>query len=145
MSWTSAWNRPVGVLGLRLVIGLLSFQIAMHKIFIAGLESEMQWFRDLAIYFPDWVLWGTNVYCAVIELVGGAMLILGLRRDWALYAILSVLVIVTFGHGMEHEVWDIQQMVFRLAMIVALLFVPAEWDVLRLDTLLRSKKSPAAS
>ena len=140
-----AWNRLLGVLGLRLVIGLLSFEIGMHKIFMTGLGSEMKWFQDLATYFPDWVLWGTNIYCAVIEFIGGAMLIIGLKRDWALYAILSVLVIVTFGHGLEHEVWDIQQMVFRLAMIVALLLLPAEWDVLRLDTLLRSRRAAAAN
>ena len=139
------WNRPIGVLGLRLVIGFLSFQIAMHKIFMNGLASEMRWFHDLAAFFPDWVLWGTNIYCAAIELVGGAMLILGIGRDWALYAILSVLVIVTFGHGMEHEVWDIQQMMFRLSMVVTLLLLPAEWDVLRLEALLRPRKTPATT
>ena len=57
------WNRPIGVLGVRLVIGLLSFQISIHKIFMTGLASEMRWFHDLAAYFPDWVLRGTNIYC----------------------------------------------------------------------------------
>ena len=136
-------NRSIGTLGLRLVIGLLSFQIAMHKVFILGLESQLRWFQDLAAYFPDWVLRGTNIYCAAVELVAGAMLILGFKRDWALYAILSVLVIVTFGHGMEREVWDIQQMVFRLAMIVTLLLLPADWDVIRLDSLWKKSATKA--
>ncbi|MBL8551255.1 MAG: DoxX family protein [Hyphomonadaceae bacterium] len=139
MGGTGSWNRPIGMLGLRLVIGLLSAQIAMHKIFLDGLESQMRWFQDLAVYFPDWFLRATNIYCAVVELVAGVMLILGLKRDWALYAILSVLVIVTFGHGMERAVWDIQQMVARLAMVVTLLLLPADWDVLRLDWLMRKK------
>jgi len=54
-------------------------------------------------------------------------------------------VIVTFGHGMEHEVWDMQQMAFRLAMIMTLLLLPPEWDVLRFDALLRSRKASAAT
>ncbi|MCW3838287.1 DoxX family protein [Sphingomonas canadensis] len=129
-------NRALGTWGLRMMIGLLSFQLAMFKLFIDGLEWNMQWFEKLRVWFPDWVLRATNIYAAVFELVGGALLILGLKRDWGLYMILSVLVVVTFGHGMEAAGWDIQQAVFRMAMVVALLLLPAEWDVLRLDTLL---------
>lgn len=138
LSGLSRWNRPVGMLGLRLVIGFLSAQIAMFKLFIDGLASQMQWFEAQAAWgFPNWFLWGTNIYCAMVEFVGGIMLVLGLGRDIALWAILSVLVIVTFGHGLEGAVWDIQQMIFRLGLISALLLLPAEWDSLRLDNLLR--------
>jgi len=139
MNTTTAWNRAAATLGLRLVIGLLSFQIAVHKIFLSGLDSELRWFQDLLVYFPDWVLKATNIYCALVELVGGALLILGFKRDWALCAVLSVLVIVTFGHGLEKEVWDIQQMVFRVAMCATLLLLPADWDVIRLDSLFRAR------
>ena len=52
--------------------------------------------------------------------------------DWILAGAI-MLVIVNFGHGFEGAVWDIQQLVFRLAMIVALLLLPEEWDVLRVD------------
>jgi uncharacterized membrane protein YphA (DoxX/SURF4 family) len=139
MKRISQWNRPVGLLGMRLVIGFLSAEIAMHKLFIEGLASQMRWFEQLAAWFPDWVLWSTNVYCAVVELVGGILLVLGLGRDLALWAILSVLVIVTFGHGLEAAVWDIQQMIFRLALVIGLLLLPADWDTLRLDTMFEHK------
>lgn len=136
-SGIAQWNRPVALLGLRLIIGFLSAQIAMFKLFIDGLGSQMQWFEAQAAWgFPSWFLWGTNIYCAVVELLGGLMLVLGLGRDIALWAILSVLVIVTFGHGLEGAVWDIEQMIFRLALISLLLLLPAAWDRIRIDTLL---------
>lgn len=125
-------NRAVGLLCARLVIGVLSMLIGFHKIFLTGLEAELRWFQDLRAWFPDAVLRATNIYCAVVELIAGAMICLGLLRDQALYAIGSVLVIVTVGHSLEHEVWDIQQMIFRLALVLLLLLLPAEWDVVRL-------------
>ena len=132
-------NRAFGLLGARLIIGCLSWQIAMHKLFINGLGAEMQWFQALNAWFPMPVLWATNIYCALVEFVGGLMLVLGIKRDWALWGILSVLVIVNFGHGLEHEVWDIQQLVFRVGFLLLLLLLPADWDVLRLETLREAK------
>lgn len=126
-------NRAIGLLGVRLVIGCLSAQIAMFKLFIEGLPSQMKWFEALQAWFPTWVLWSTNVYAAVVEFVAGLMLVVGFKRDWALWGIMSVLVIVNFGHGLEAAVWDNQQLVFRLGMISLLLLLPEDWDLLRLD------------
>jgi len=136
MRKVAAWNRPVALLGARLVIGLLSAQLAMHKIFVEGLLAQMRWFEALEAWFPRWMLWATNVYAAAVELIAGALLVVGLARDLALWAILSVLVIVTFGHGLEAGVWDIEQMIFRLSLVLLLLLLLSEWDVLRLDRLL---------
>jgi len=130
-----ALNRAAALLGVRLVIGCLSFQIGMFKLFIDGLPAQMRWFGALEAWFPMWVLWSTNVYAAVVEFAAGLMLVFGIARDQALWAILSVLVIVNFGHGLEAAVWDIQQLVFRLAMVALLLLLPAEWDWLRVDQL----------
>ncbi|MEO0033482.1 MAG: hypothetical protein RIS94_3240 [Pseudomonadota bacterium] len=127
-----ARNRAVALLCARLVIGVLSMLIGFHKIFLTGLEAELRWFQDLRAWFPDAVLRATNIYCAVAELVAGTLICLGLLRDSALYVIGSVLVIVTVGHSLEHEVWDIQQMMFRLSLVLLLLLLPAEWDVVRL-------------
>lgn len=135
MDSATALNRKIALLGIRLVIGFLTCQLAMHKIFIEGLQSQMQWFEALGQWFPNWLLWTTNIYAAAIELIGGIMLVLGIKRDWALWAILSVIVIVNFGHGLEAAAWDIEQLVFRLSMIAALLLLPARWDAFQLENL----------
>ncbi len=134
MAQTMQRNRAIGLLGVRLVIGCLSAQLGMFKLFIDGLPAQMQWFEKLEAWFPMWVLSGTNLFTAVIEFVAGLMLIFGIKRDWALWAILLVLVVVNFGHGLEAAVWDIRQLVFRLALVTLLLLLPADWDLLRLDS-----------
>jgi uncharacterized membrane protein YphA (DoxX/SURF4 family) len=133
MNEENSRNRHIALWGLRWIIGFLSAQIGMQKIFIEGLEAQMRWFKALEEWFPLWVLQVTNVYAAGVELVAGTMLVLGFKRDWALWAILSVLVIVTFGHGLEAAVWDLHQTVFRLSMVITLLLLPAEWDRYRID------------
>lgn len=133
-------NRAIALLGVRLVIGCLSFQIGMFKLFIDGLPAQMRWFGALEAWFPLWLLWSTNIYAAVVEFMAGLLLVLGIWRDRALWAILSVLVIVNFGHGLEAAVWDIQQLVFRLALVALLLLLPEDWDWLRVERLWRSQK-----
>jgi len=129
----TTWNRRFALLALRLTIGALSMFIGVYKIFVTGLENEFQWFQDLKQWFPTWLLWSVNVYAAYVELICGALLIVGLFRDYAIYLILSVLVIVTFGHSIEHEVWDVHQLFWRMTMLLPLLLLPAHWDPLRLD------------
>ena len=134
MERETARNRAMALAALRVTIGILSMMLAWHKIFVTGLAQEMKWFADLGQWFPNEVLWAVNIYAAVVELIGGFLLCIGFKRDWAAWGILSVLVIVTFGHSLEAEVWDIQQMVFRLGLLCAFLMAPSAWDVLRLET-----------
>ncbi len=145
MNTVDLWNRRIGLLGVRLVIGCLTWQLGMFKLFIDGLHSQMRWFEALEAWFPMWMLWATNIYAAVVEFIAGLMLVFGVKRDWALWAILSVLVIVNFGHGLEAAAWDIQQLVFRLSMIALLLLLPAEWDALQLDKIGALRRSGKAA
>jgi uncharacterized membrane protein YphA (DoxX/SURF4 family) len=131
------WNRRFGMLGVRLVIGTLSMLLGYHKIFTEGLDAQFKWFVDLELWFPIPVLVFVNYYAAYVELIAGLLVFIGLFRDWALYLILSVLVVVTIGHSLEHTVWDIQQLIFRLAAVVTLLLAPCGWDMLRADSLFR--------
>jgi uncharacterized membrane protein YphA (DoxX/SURF4 family) len=131
-------NRRIAMLGLRWVLGFLSMLLGYYKIFLTGLDAEFKWFLDLQQWFPVWLLHAVNYYTAFVELIAGFLLVIGFKRDWALYLILSVLVIVTFGHSVEHEIWDLHQLVFRLAMLLTLLLTPAEWDYFRLERFLRA-------
>lgn len=129
----TGWNRPIALFGLRQTLAAVSMLIGFYKIFVTGLENEYQWFLELERWFPSWFLMSVNYYAAFVELIAGFLLCIGLFRDYALYFILSVLVIVTYGHSIEHEVWDMHQLVFRMLMLLPLLLLPAHWDVLRLD------------
>ncbi len=129
---TTACNRAVALLGMRLILASITMWIGYHKI-AGGLDTQLMWFKKLNQWFPWWFLIGVNFYTAYVELVAGAALLVGIARNATLYLILSVLVIVSIGHSIEHMVWDMHQMVFRMLFLATLLLVPAEWDRYRLN------------
>lgn len=139
-------NTSIAVLSVRLVLGLIFFMQGFGKVFTWGVESlyKMDFFyetyKDL---LPDWLTYATAYYTSYVELLGGLLLILGLKTDIGLYALISLLVIITFGHGLATPIWDITHVVFRLILVIALLLAPKNWDVFSLDHLIakyRTKK-----
>ena len=88
---------------------------------------------------PDFLTLFTAYYTSYVELICGFMLIVGIKRDWALYALASVLVIVTFGHGLAEPIWDVSHVLVRAVFLIPLLLLPKEWDVFSLDQLLFRK------
>jgi len=130
-------NKHVALLSLRLLLGFIFFFQGYGKVVDIGvLELHDGMFApQYAEVLPEWITLFTAYYTSYVELLGGALLILGLFRDWALYALVSVLVIVTFGHGLSEPIWDLSHVVFRTVLLIPLLLLPAEWDRFRLDTL----------
>jgi uncharacterized membrane protein YphA (DoxX/SURF4 family) len=151
MDTQTLWNRRIALFGLRVMFGSVTMFVAYHKIFISSLAEQYKWFTGLEAYFPPPFLVGVNYYCAYVELICGFLILIGLFRDISLYLVLSVLVIVAFGHSLDRYVWDMAQVSFRTAMLLPLLLLPASWDIIRLDsfqTFLKEvrtlRKAPAA-
>jgi uncharacterized membrane protein YphA (DoxX/SURF4 family) len=91
---------------------------------------------------PEWSLWVSGTVIPVIELVAGALVILGLRTREALLALGVVLVIVTFGHLVKEPLYQFHTHVIpRLALLLFVLMLPGEDDRFSLDYLLRSRKT----
>jgi len=134
-------NRNIGLLTLRLILGFLIFFQGFGKIFKFGMENVHNNFfkstyEDL---LPSFVTHATAYYTSYVELIAGAMLIIGLKRDWALYAMASVLVIVTFGHGLAEPIWDTRHVLVRTILLVTILLLPKEWDRFSIDGLFLNK------
>ncbi|HZH86727.1 MAG TPA: hypothetical protein VFD77_05380 [Brumimicrobium sp.] len=53
----------------------------------------------------------------------------------------SVLIIVTFGHGLAEPIWDLSHVMYRTILLLTLLILPKEWDKLSVDYLLTKKSS----
>jgi putative oxidoreductase len=73
------------------------------------------------------------------ELIGGAFLLLGLLRKWTYRTLALVLLVVSFGHGLESPIWDLQHVFFRAALLVPLFLLPFDWDPHSLDHRLKKQ------
>lgn len=137
-------NRPIGVLTVRLILGLIFLMQGFGKVFTWGVENvyNMDFFygtyNDI---LPDYVIKATAYYTSYIELIAGLLVVIGLKKNYALYLLASVLVIVTFGHGLIDPIWDLSHVMYRTILLVALLLLPQDWDRFSVDYILKNKNS----
>jgi uncharacterized membrane protein YphA (DoxX/SURF4 family) len=140
-------HRAWALLFARLVLGLIFFMAGLWKVFQLGpLEHARKYFLPFAdTFLPVWSLWLVGVAVPLVELVAGAMVILGLRRRDALVALGFVLVVVTFGHLLRDPLYNLTGHVIpRLALLLFVLWCPREHDRFSIDHLLaRTKVEPS--
>jgi len=136
-------QRSWAVLFARLVLGLIFFMAGFWKVFQLGpLEHARKYFLPFAdTFLPVWSLWLVGVTIPFVELLGGVLVLLGLRVREALISLGGVLVIVTFGHLLHEPLFNFSGHVIpRLALLLFLLWCPREVDWLSLDYLFARKR-----
>jgi uncharacterized membrane protein YphA (DoxX/SURF4 family) len=137
-------QRGWALLFARLVLGLIFFMAGFWKVFQLGpLEHARKYFLPFAdTFLPVWSLWFVGVTIPFVELLGGTLLLIGLRVREALIALGGVLVIVTFGHLLRAPLFNLTGHVIpRLALLLFLLWCPREADRLSLDHVLARKRN----
>ena len=91
-------NNDLGLLILRVSLGIVFLAHGWLKVFTFGLDRGYQVFEAHTIWhinlIPGWFIYPA----AAIEWIGGIMLILGVRTQWAL----PLLAGVAFGAGAVH-------------------------------------------
>lgn len=142
---TNERQRSWALLFARLVLGLIFFMAGVSKVFQLGpLEHARKYFLPFAdTFLPVSTLWLVGVTIPFVELVAGALLLIGLRVREALIALGFVLVIVTFGHLLHEPLFNFSGHVIpRLALLLFLLWCPRDLDRFSLDAAMgRNKKS----
>jgi uncharacterized membrane protein YphA (DoxX/SURF4 family) len=144
---TGDFHRAWALLFARLVLGLIFFMAGIWKVFQLGpLEHARKYFLPFSdTFLPIWSLWLVGVTIPIVELIAGALLILGLRIREALIALGFVLVIVTFGHLLRDPLFNFSGHVIpRLALLLFLLWSPREQDRFSLDRILTHGRSKAS-
>ncbi|MDQ2869391.1 MAG: DoxX family membrane protein [Acidobacteriota bacterium] len=131
----------------REVLGLIFFMAGVWKVFqLTPAGHAHRYFVDpyAGTFLPSWALWAAGVTVPVVELLGGALLVLGWRTRDACVALGLVLVLVTFGHLVKEPLYPFHEHVFpRLALLLFLLVTPSRWDLVSLDAWIASRASGA--
>ena len=139
-------DRSWALLFARLVVGLIFFMAGVWKVFQLGtLQHARKYFLPFAdTFLPVWSLWAVGVVIPFVELIAGAVVILGLRSREALVALGFVLAIVTFGHLLKEPLYEFHTHVIpRLALVLFVLLLPRRDDRFSIDYLLGRRRNDA--
>jgi putative oxidoreductase len=134
-------DRARAILFARLILGLIFFMAGVMKVFQLGpLNHARKYFLPFAdTFLPVWSLWAMGVVIPFVELIAGAMVILGLRVRVALIALGFVLAVVNFGHLLREPLYQFHTHVIpRLALLLFIFLLPREDDRFSLDHLITS-------
>ena len=128
-------NRVVGTFVARGVLGLIFLMQGYGKVFRWGVARIYQngFAPYEATFLPAVLLKVTAYYTSYVELTAGFLVLIGLWRNYALYALGSVLLIVSYGHGLKEPIWDLHHVFFRAALLIFLLLIPEAWDSWSVD------------
>ncbi len=135
-------DRAWAVLFARLVLGLIFFMAGVMKVFQLGpLNHARKYFLPFAdTFLPVWSLWATGVVIPFIELIAGAMVILGLRVREALVALGFVLAVVTFGHLLADPLYEFHTHVIPRLALLLFVFMLRSYDRFSLDYVVAQRK-----
>lgn len=136
-------NRAVGMFVLRTTLGFIFLMQGWGKVFTWGIEGVYT--GGFAAYettfLPVFLLKAAAYFTSYAELIGGFLLVLGIFRSYAYYALGAVLIIVSYGHGLQSPIWDLSDVAFRLMMLIPLLLLPLEWDTISGEAIIKKRRS----
>jgi thiosulfate dehydrogenase [quinone] large subunit len=143
-------DRAWAVFIARALLGMVFFIGGAHKVFTLGATEHA---RTLFVepyantYLPVWALWVTGMIVPYLELVFGALVLIGLFTRVSLMVLGAILVFVMFGHLVRAPLFVANGFILpRAGLFLFVLLMPRELDWFSVDGLLRSRRpsgSPA--
>jgi thiosulfate dehydrogenase (quinone) large subunit len=137
-------DRAWAIFFCRAVLGLIFFMAGVYKCFVMTPVGHARHYfvgPYADTFLPTWSLWATGTAVPVIELLAGALVMVGYQTRAALVSLGGVLVLVTFGHLLKEPLYAFHTHVIpRLALLIVVLLLPREEDSLSVEGLLRSRR-----
>jgi len=138
-------NRSWAIFIARTILGLIFFMAGFWKVFTLGpIEHAKRLFVGpySETFLPIWSLWTVGTVIPIIELVAGALLLVGLWTRRSLLALGAVLIIVTFGHLLAKPLYEFHTHVIpRLALLLYVLSMPDSDDRISVDYWISHRKA----
>ena len=128
----------------RWMLGLIFLMAGWFKVFEMGAVQHAQTlfvegYQDS--WIPEWLLWATGFVIPFIELLAGALLLVGWRVREVLVVLGGLLLLVTYGHLLKEPFYDITTHIFpRVVFLLVLFVLPREADRWTLDAFLLRRK-----
>ena len=128
----------------RLTVGLIFMMAGVFKVFELGPAEHVRRFflpyQDT--FLPIWSLWAVGAVIPFVELIAGALLVVGWRARSACVALGIVLVVVTFGHLLTAPLSPFNAPVFpRLALVLFIVVSAGGTDRFSIDGLLKKRRA----
>lgn len=146
MQFPESARRSWAILFARGVLGLIFLMAGIYKVFqMTPAGHAHRFFVDpyADTFLPAWSLWLTGLTVPFVELLGGALLVIGWRVREALIALGLVLLLVTFGHLLKEPLYEFHTHVIpRLALLLFVLMLPREADGFSVDGWLLRREKP---
>jgi uncharacterized membrane protein YphA (DoxX/SURF4 family) len=135
------------------LVGLMFVFAGAQKVMAIGpaaYASRVAALSHLTFYFPGWAIYATAYVTGFVELLLGAMLVLGVRPRLAARALGGMMVLAAAGYGLAGLIdpvggvtaMDIRAVntyiLPRAALIILYLMLPAEDDALTADRAMRA-------
>lgn len=121
----------------RVFLGFLFFFQGYDAVFRVKVENVIETFesefskKGIPKFLTVFAAWFTSY----TELIGGALLIVGLFQYAALYLLGINLLIAAIGFGINTAMWDLRHVFPRLTLILFLLIIPQSLNIISLDKL----------
>ncbi|MDQ3698279.1 MAG: DoxX family protein [Gemmatimonadota bacterium] len=140
-----AVERSWAILFARAILGFIFFMAGEWKVFDLGpLEHARRLFviPYADTFLPVWALWAIGMTIPLLELLAGALVLIGLCTREALIALGGVLVVVTFGHLLLEPLYEFHTHVIpRAVLVLFLLVMPRADDRFSVDDWLTRRMS----
>jgi uncharacterized membrane protein YphA (DoxX/SURF4 family) len=140
-------SRACALLTIRALLGLVFLTAGLNKVFLIGpLEHARLFFVEpyATSFLPVWGLWASGTVIPPLELLAGALVLVGLWRAPSLLVLGGILVFVMFGHLVNVPLFVATQVVLpRTALLIPLLLLPAAADTYSIDVAWRGYRSRA--
>lgn len=126
----------------RVFLGLLFFFQGYDAVFNVKVKNVIEAYENSFANkgIPRFLTVLGSWFTSYVELIGGALLILGLFEYPALFLLGINLIIASIAFGITSPVWDMRFAFPRLVLILFLLAVPHEWNCWSLDNIIFSSK-----
>jgi len=132
-------NQKAAAFFTRALLGVIFLMQGYGKVFTFGMDALYNSFAPYEEKLPKFLVVFAAYFTTYAEFIGGFLLLIGLFRNYTLYALGVVLLIVSFGHGLSQPIWDLSHVFPRAVLLIALLVMPQDWDQWQIERLVRRK------